>query len=74
MEFMTKVKIGAAAVVAIVAIILFFQNSEPATFKFLWFGPWEMSNSIMLFLTMLAGIILGLLASALLRWRKAKDE
>ncbi|GEM_PF-4319781 len=72
MEFMQKVKVGIAAVIAIIALIIIFQNSEPMTAKLL-FVTIQMPTFALLLINLGIGFGLGLLTSALLRRRKAKE-
>lgn len=73
MEFMTKVKIAIFSTIALLAIIVFFQNNETVDTKIL-FMTITMPRSMMLIFTLLLGVVLGIVASVFLRRRKAKAK
>jgi lipopolysaccharide assembly protein A len=73
MEFMTKVKISFIAVISVLTLIVFFQNWEPQTAKIL-FVDVTMPRAVLLIITLLLGMILGFLLSALIRLRKKRRE
>jgi len=72
MEFMQKVRVGIGAVVAIIVLIVIFQNSETMKAKIL-FVTLEMPTFALLLITLAIGFGLGWLGSALWRRRKAKE-
>jgi len=73
MDFMTKVKISFFAVISMLTLIVFFQNWEPQTAKIL-FVDVTMPRAVLLIITLLLGMILGFLLSALIRLRKKRKE
>lgn len=73
MEFMTKVKVFVFGVVALLAIIIFFQNTESVNTQIL-FAKIEMPRAMMLIFTLLLGFVMGMVASAFLRRRKTKAK
>ncbi len=73
MEFMTKVKMAIFGIIALLAIIIFFQNTEEASTKIL-FATIIMPRSVMLIFTMLLGVVMGMVASVFLRRRKSKSK
>lgn len=73
MEFMTKVKVFVFGVVALLAIIIFFQNTESVNTQIL-FAKIEMPRAMMLLFTLLLGFVMGMVASAFLRRRKTKEK
>ena len=66
---MTKVKLVAALVLAILAIIVVFQNMEPVATQLL-FITIEMPRAAMLALTLLVGIAIGVFATLVVSARR----
>ncbi|MBR9980955.1 MAG: LapA family protein [Desulfatitalea sp.] len=66
---MTKVKLVAALVLAILAIIVVFQNMDPVATQLL-FITIEMPRAAMLALTLLVGIAIGVFATLVVSARR----
>ncbi len=68
---MVKAKLTTAFVLAVLAIILVLQNTEPVETKFLFLTV-TMPRAALLAITMLIGIAVGILVSLALtgRWKK----
>jgi uncharacterized integral membrane protein len=73
MEFMTKVKLGIAAAIGVVVLIVVFQNWEKVLVKFL-FVDITMPLVVTLLITLAIGFGLGWLTSTIVRIRKAKKQ
>lgn len=69
---MKRAKIIGAAIIALLAIIIFMQNTESVTTKLL-FVTVTMPRAVLLVVTLLAGFILGVLTPGRLI-RKARKE
>lgn len=72
---MTKFKLSAALALALLAIILIYQNTAPTEVRFL-FITLEMPRAALLTMVLLAGIALGILISLVLvgRFPEKKGE
>ncbi|MDT8390206.1 MAG: LapA family protein [Lentisphaeria bacterium] len=75
MNTSTKIRLGAAVGMAVVAVIWIFQNGTPVETKFLFFTL-SMPQSALLAITLLAGIATGILLAWSLagKWSKPKGE
>ncbi len=73
MEFMTKVKLVVFGIVAVLVLIVFFQNNETVSTEIL-FVTISAPRSIMLIFTLLLGFVMGMVASVFLRRRKSKSK
>lgn len=58
---MRNLKLGISAIIAVVLIIIIFQNLEPVSTQLL-FKTVEISQAALLFLTAIAGFVIGLIA------------
>lgn len=58
---MKNLKLGISAIIALVLIIIIFQNLEPVSTQLL-FKTVEISQAALLFLTAIAGFVIGLIA------------
>ncbi len=72
MEFMQKVKLGIAAVVTIIVLIVVFQNTEPVMAKIL-FMQIAMPLFAFLLLTLAFGFGMGWLGCMIVRRKKARE-
>jgi uncharacterized integral membrane protein len=72
-ETMKKLKLYAAFILTLLAIILFFQNREPMETKLL-FVTVVMPRAALLFITMLIGIATGILISLSLSGKRLKID
>ncbi len=72
METMQKVKLALAVVVAIVVLIVVFQNTHQAELKILFLEPIKMPSFLLLLMCLAIGFGLGWLSSALWRRKRAK--
>ncbi len=61
-----KIKIAAAAVVAILAIIVIFQNTEVVETRLLFITV-SMPRALLLIVTLLLGVLLGLMTAVRIR-------
>ncbi len=61
-----RIKIAVAAVVAILAIIVIFQNTEVVETRLL-FVTVDMPRALLLIVTLLLGVLLGLMAAIRIR-------
>ncbi len=66
---MTKLKIGIAAVVGILLLVVILQNTETVATRLL-FVTVEMPRAALLLLTLLIGFVLGLIAALSVSRRK----
>ncbi len=69
MRTMDKVKIGTAALVAIVLVIVILQNTQQVETKLLFFTI-TMPSAVLLFTMLAVGFVLGILAVG--RWARKK--
>ncbi len=69
MSTMDKIKIGTAAVVAIVLVIVILQNTQQVETKLL-FVTITMPSAVLLFTMLAVGFVLGILAVG--RWARKK--
>jgi len=58
---MRNLKLGISAIIAVVLIIIIFQNLEPVSTRLL-FATVKMPRAALLFLTAIAGFVIGLIA------------
>lgn len=58
---MKNLKLGISAIIAVVLIIIIFQNLEPVSTRLL-FATVKMPRAALLFLTAIAGFVIGLIA------------
>lgn len=72
METMQKVKLAIAVIIAIVVLIVVFQNTHQAELKILFLEPIKMPSFLLLLMCLAIGFGLGWLTSAIIRRRKAK--
>lgn len=68
---MKKVKITVIVIISLLALIIFFQNTEVVETKVLFFNI-AMSRALLLILTFGLGFAAGLVAS--LMWRKSRNS
>jgi uncharacterized integral membrane protein len=68
-QLMKKIKIAALGFIAIAALVVFFQNTETVTTRFL-FATVEMPRALLLILTFAAGVVVGLIVATYTRMRK----
>ncbi len=61
-----KIKVAVAAVVAVLAIIVIFQNTEVVKTQLLFVSV-EMPRALLLIVTLLLGVLLGLMAAIRIR-------
>jgi uncharacterized integral membrane protein len=68
-QLMKKIKIAALGFIAIAALIVFFQNTETVTTRFL-FATVAMPRALLLILTFAAGVAVGLIVATYMRVKK----
>lgn len=68
-QLMKRIKVAALGFIAIAALIVFFQNTETVTTRFL-FATVEMPRALLLILTFAAGVAVGLIVATYTRMRK----
>ena len=59
-------------VLAVLCLVVFFQNTEVVTFK-LFFWELSMSRIVMLLFTLIVGIIIGYVIATLRRGKSSRD-
>ena len=69
MKLTTQMKVVAVAVLALVAVVLLYQNREPVQTKLL-FATIEMPRAIMLLVTLAIGFAAGLITAGI--WARNK--
>lgn len=76
MEILQKVKFVVIAVLAILTLIVVFQNRQPVKTEILFFDPIEMPLIVLLLLVSAIGFGLGAFTSGwvIMRRRKKKDK
>jgi uncharacterized integral membrane protein len=62
-------RLGSGIVLLALLLVFAVQNAEPARVRFLSWNA-ELSQSLLLFFALLVGILIGLLMSGWLRWRR----
>ncbi len=72
MERFKNPKFVAAAIVALLAVIVFFQNSEETTFKVLFLGELKTAKATALLGAFLAGAVTGALIFS--RWKSKREK
>jgi len=72
MERFKSPKFVAAAIVVILAVIVFFQNSEDTTLKVLFLGQVTTQKATALLIAFLAGAVTGALVFS--RWKSKREK
>jgi len=70
---MSKVKLASVAVIALLAVIVIFQNTDVVETKLLFISI-QMPRVVLLVGTLLIGFVLGLLAAGRIARRRHKPE
>ena len=69
----TKIKLGGVIALIVLAVVLFLQNREQVSPRFFFFEL-PMPLSVLMIVTLLAGFVLGMVTSMLLRGRSGKKQ
>jgi uncharacterized integral membrane protein len=72
MERLKNPKLIAALIVAALAVVVFYQNSQPVQLKVLWLAKLETSTATALLAAFLVGVVTGALAFS--RWRSQREK
>ena len=72
MERLKNPKLIAALVVAVLAVIVFMQNSEPIDLKVLWLAKLQTSKAVAMLVAFLAGVASGALGFS--RWKSQREK
>jgi len=72
MERLKNPKLIAALVVAVLAVIVFLQNSTPVELKMLWVANVSTTLSAAMLLAFVAGVVTGALAFS--RWKTQREK
>jgi uncharacterized integral membrane protein len=66
------IRLGLIGVVALIVIVFILQNTEAVQFTFL-FWDFTLALWVMFLITLLVGVLIGMLTSALLRHRRRQE-
>jgi uncharacterized integral membrane protein len=72
MESLKNPKLIAALVVTVLAVIVFYQNSETVDLKVLWIAKLQTSKATAMLGAFLAGVVTGALAFS--RWKSKREK
>lgn len=70
---MVKVKLTAALALLVIVLVVIFQNTEAVDTKFL-FVTLTMPRAALLGITMLVGVVIGILIALAVSFKKSKEE
>jgi uncharacterized integral membrane protein len=73
MPLKTKVKIAAGVVLAVLVLIIMFQNTDPVR-TMLLFWPVELPLIVLLLLMLAVGFVLGLVSATVRNKRRTKER
>ena len=72
MERLKNPKLVAALVVAVLAVVVFYQNSQPVELNVLWLAKLQTSTATALLAAFLVGVVTGALAFS--RWKSQREK